>query len=170
MFLKSEKKDPPVMDEDDLEEAMAETENAENPTENTAEQQPAETITRIGRTVRAPVIYPAPEYANAGLSTVNEDDGGLMDAEKHYYQGLMDYGCVMMEISKVEMCMVGAANDDVEYKFLRELKEEGEDGVGVLHVLWIPGESNEADMFTKNVSGPSFNKDASFFVGNDEYM
>jgi hypothetical protein len=59
---------------------------------------------------------------------------------------------------------------DVRYKFLRELKEEGEDGVGVLHVLWIPGESNEADMFTKNVSGPSFNKDASFFVGNDEYM
>jgi hypothetical protein len=82
----------------------------------------------------------------------------------------MDYGCVIMEISKVEMCMVGAAIDDVENKFLRELKEEGEDGVGVLHVLWIPGESNEADMFTKNVSGPSFNKDASFFVGNDEYM
>ena len=37
--------------------------------------------------------------------------------------------------------------------FLRDLKEEG-----ILRIVWIPGEINEADLFTKNLSGPDFEK------------
>jgi len=39
--------------------------------------------------------------------------------------------------------------------FLRDLKEEG-----ILKVTWIPGSENEADLFTKNLAGPDFNKHA----------
>ena len=35
--------------------------------------------------------------------------------------------------------------------FLRELKEDG-----ILIFEWIPGEINDADMFTKNLDGPLF--------------
>ena len=37
--------------------------------------------------------------------------------------------------------------------FLRDLKEEG-----LLKVVWIPGKENEADLFTKNLPGPDFDR------------
>ena len=40
---------------------------------------------------------------------------------------------------------------DVRQCFLRELKE-----AGTLLVKWIPGPLNEADIFTKNLSGPMY--------------
>jgi hypothetical protein len=43
--------------------------------------------------------------------------------------------------------------------FLRELKEEG-----VLRVIWIPTETNSADMFTKNLQGPLFEKHSKDYV------
>jgi len=51
---------------------------------------------------------------------------------------------------------------DVRYLWLRELKEQG-----LVRVIWTSGESNDADLFTKNLPGPSFNKHAVKFVGED---
>ena len=42
---------------------------------------------------------------------------------------------------------------DVRQNWLRELKENG-----ILIVQWIPGPENNADMHTKNLGGPSFEK------------
>ncbi len=49
--------------------------------------------------------------------------------------------------------------------FLRELKEEG-----ILVVKWIPTETNDSDIFTKNLDGPLFRKFAKVYIGDDEYM
>jgi hypothetical protein len=54
---------------------------------------------------------------------------------------------------------------DVRYKFLHELKEGN-----IIRVVWCPTESNEADVFTKNLSRPLFEKHIKNFVGQDEYM
>ena len=54
---------------------------------------------------------------------------------------------------------------DVRNYFLRELKDEG-----VLSIKHVSGEDNEADIFTKNTSGPVFEKHIRKFVGDDEYM
>ena len=54
---------------------------------------------------------------------------------------------------------------DVRQNWLRELKEEG-----ILIVQWIPGSENDADMHTKNLGGPSFEKFCKVYYGNDEYM
>ena len=48
--------------------------------------------------------------------------------------------------------------------FLRELKEEG-----IIVVQWIPGVTNDADIFTKNLEGPLFSKFVRMYVGDDEY-
>ena len=49
--------------------------------------------------------------------------------------------------------------------FLRELKDEG-----VLSIKHISGEDNKADIFTKNTSGPVFEKHIHKFIGDDKYM
>jgi hypothetical protein len=49
--------------------------------------------------------------------------------------------------------------------FLRELKEDG-----IIVVDWMSGDDNPSDLFTKNLSGPLFDKHARNFVGFDEYM
>jgi len=51
---------------------------------------------------------------------------------------------------------------DVRYLWLRELKEEG-----LVRVIWTIGESNDADLFTKNLLGPAFCKHAVKIVGED---
>ena len=48
--------------------------------------------------------------------------------------------------------------------FLRKLKEQG-----IIVMLWIPGITNDADIFTKNLEGPLFNKFVHVYVGDDEY-
>ena len=48
--------------------------------------------------------------------------------------------------------------------FLRQLKENN-----VLKLKWIPGTENCADLFTKNLPGPLFNKHIKKFCGDDEY-
>jgi hypothetical protein len=45
--------------------------------------------------------------------------------------------------------------------FLQELKEQG-----LLRVVWIPTDENSADLFTKNLPGPLFEKHANVFIGN----
>ena len=50
---------------------------------------------------------------------------------------------------------------DTRLNFIRELKEEN-----VIKVVWIAGEDNEADLYTKNLPGLDFNKHASKICGN----
>jgi hypothetical protein len=52
---------------------------------------------------------------------------------------------------------------DTRQYFLRELKEEG-----VVIVEWIPSADNSTDLFTKNLSGPTFNKHVAVYCGADE--
>ena len=49
--------------------------------------------------------------------------------------------------------------------FLRDLKDEG-----LLVVKHVPGVENDADIFTKNVTGPIFQTHLPSFVGIDRYM
>jgi hypothetical protein len=56
-------------------------------------------------------------------------------------------------------------HDCIRQSFLRELVEEG-----LIEVVWIPTDKNSADLFTKNLQGPVFEKHAREYVGNDEYM
>ena len=49
--------------------------------------------------------------------------------------------------------------------FLQELKD-----LGIIEVSHVPGDGNDADMFTKNVPRAIFKKPIPKFVGKDEYM
>jgi hypothetical protein len=62
---------------------------------------------------------------------------------------------------------VGGRTRHIEVKqlFLRELKE-----AKIIDSEWIPGDLNSSDMFTKNLSGPPFEKHGTKFVGVDKYM
>ena len=53
---------------------------------------------------------------------------------------------------------------DVRYHFLRELKEQN-----IIRINWVSTHANCADMFTKNLQGPIFNKHAQVFCGKDNY-
>ena len=48
---------------------------------------------------------------------------------------------------------------------LLELKEDG-----ILLVRWIPTNTNQADLFTKNLDGSLFTKFTKAFVGEDKYQ
>ena len=52
----------------------------------------------------------------------------------------------------------------IKMNFLRDLKEEG-----IIKVIWISGLENEADLYTKTLAGPVFNKDGSVYYRKDEY-
>eukprot|EP01082_Thalassiosira_pseudonana_P015113 g13562.t1 g13562 contig82:14183-14878(+) len=54
---------------------------------------------------------------------------------------------------------------DVRMHFLRELKSQG-----LLVIKHVPGDDNDADIFTKNTTAAVFNKHVRNFVGNDEYV
>ena len=54
---------------------------------------------------------------------------------------------------------------DVKFFFLRELKEQG-----LLVIKHVPGDENDADIFTKNVTPAVFEKHLPLYVGKDEYM
>ena len=53
---------------------------------------------------------------------------------------------------------------DVRQNYLRELKEQG-----ILIVVWMPGDKNDADMHTKNLAGPALEKHARVYFGKDKY-
>jgi hypothetical protein len=50
----------------------------------------------------------------------------------------------------------------VRMYFLQELKDQG-----MLVIRHIPGDNNDADIFTKNTTATVFNKHVVNFVGND---
>jgi hypothetical protein len=52
---------------------------------------------------------------------------------------------------------------DVKFFFLRELKEQG-----LLVIGHMPGDVNDADIFTKNVTASIIEKHLPLYVGNDE--
>ena len=52
---------------------------------------------------------------------------------------------------------------DVQQNFLRELKEDG-----ILIVKWIPGPTNNADLYAKNLTASDFEKHATVYTGKDE--
>ena len=54
---------------------------------------------------------------------------------------------------------------DVRNYFLRELKDQG-----IIVIRHVPGDENEADIFTKNTSGQVYEKHIRKFVRDDEYM
>jgi hypothetical protein len=62
---------------------------------------------------------------------------------------------------------VGGRTRHVEVRmyFLRDLKEEG-----TLITRWIPGADNPADLFSKNLPYPLFQKHVKKFCGEDEYQ
>ena len=53
---------------------------------------------------------------------------------------------------------------EVTMCYLRELKEQG-----LLRIQHIPGTENDADMHTKNLGGPDFNRHGMTYYGRDEY-
>jgi hypothetical protein len=56
-------------------------------------------------------------------------------------------------------------NVDIQQYFLRDLKEDG-----IIKTQWIPTLENSADLFTKNLYGPLFEKHIRTYVGIDMYM
>jgi hypothetical protein len=54
---------------------------------------------------------------------------------------------------------------DIRQYFLRDLKEDG-----LVWTTWIPTEDKSADAFTKNLSGPLFEKHIRTYVGFDPHM
>ena len=61
-------------------------------------------------------------------------------------------------------CSSGKTRHVNELNFLTYLKEEG-----LIKVIWIAGTDNDANLFTKNLAGPAFNKHGSAYYGKDEY-
>ena len=53
---------------------------------------------------------------------------------------------------------------DVRNYFLRDLKDEG-----LLIIVHVSGEDNDATIFTKNSKDPIFEKHILVFIGNDRY-
>jgi hypothetical protein len=70
-----------------------------------------------------------------------------------------------VDLSKNWSVLSRTRRDCIQHSFLRELNEEG-----IIMVKWIPTEENSADIFTKNLNGPAFEKHASSYIGIDEYM
>ena len=54
---------------------------------------------------------------------------------------------------------------DVQNYFLRELKDQS-----LLVIKHIPGESNDANIFTKNATLEMFNCHITLYMGRDEYL
>ena len=62
---------------------------------------------------------------------------------------------------------VGGRTRHIEVKqyFIRDLKEDG-----IVTIEWVPSEEMTADIMTKNLGGPAFERHAKELVGVDEYM
>jgi hypothetical protein len=64
-------------------------------------------------------------------------------------------------------CSVGGRTRHVNVRnyFLCELKDQG-----LIVIRHIAGESNDADIFTKNVTSAVFDKHVPLYIGSDEYV
>jgi len=52
----------------------------------------------------------------------------------------------------------------IRHYFLRELKEQG-----VIKSKWMPGDDNITNLFTKNLSNPSFTKHAGQYCADEDF-
>ena len=130
---------------------------------------------------KAPVTFRSQTQKFVTLSvTEAEGAAGVMVAQDmlYVYRLLLSIGLKVKIPMILEMDNKGAvdlANNwsvggrtrhvDVRNHFLRDLKDEG-----LLVVKHVPGVENDADIFTKNVTGPIFQTHLPVFVGIDKYM
>ena len=70
-------------------------------------------------------------------------------------------------VDLVNWYQVGAGTKHIDIRtfFVRDLKDEG-----VIEVKWIPTDSNESDVCTKNTKETVYLEHIKHFVGNDEYF
>ena len=129
----------------------------------------------------APIIFRSAMQKFATLSvTEAETAAGVMVVQDmmYAYRILVSLGLKVKTPMILEMDNKGAvdlANNwsvggrtrhvDVRNHFLRELKDQG-----LLLVQHIPGDQNDADIFTKNVPAALFNAHIPLYVGHDEYL
>ena len=129
----------------------------------------------------APVVFRSATQKFVTLSvTEAEAAAGVMVAQDmlHVMRLLLSLGLKVKLPMVLEMDnkgAVGLANNwsvggrtrhvDVRNYFLRDLKDEG-----TLLIRYVPGDDNDADIFTKNVTAPIHEKHIPKFVGVDEYM
>ena len=112
--------------------------------------------------------------------TEAEGAAGVMTAQDmlYVYRLLLSMGLTVELPMVLEMDNKGAvdlANNwsvggrtrhvDVRNHFLRELKDRGQ-----LLIRYVPGDENDADIFTKNMMAAIFDRHVPKFVGVDEYM
>ena len=71
-----------------------------------------------------------------------------------------------VDVDLANNCSVGEQKRDIDVTqyFLLELKEEC-----LLQIEYAPGHENNADIFTKKVSGPTFKRHVQLYCGTDEY-
>lgn len=129
----------------------------------------------------APIVFKSATQKRAAQS-VSEAElyGGIACAQemlyaKHVLESMGLKVALPMELTMDNKGAVDHANGwsvggqmrhiGTKAALLRELKESAQ-----LVIKHIPGEQNDADLFTKNLDGPLFRKFAKVFVGDDEYM
>ncbi len=129
---------------------------------------------------RAPAMLKSSTERTVSLSTTEAETyaGVTCVQDMHYMKiGLESLGLKVKLPMILEMDNQGAvylANNwsiggrtrhiDVQSVFLRELKE-----ADVLVIMWMAGAVNEADIFTKNLDGPTFKQYTRIFMGQTEY-
>ena len=129
----------------------------------------------------APVSFRSLTQKTVTLSvTEAESAAGVMVAQDmlHIMRLLISLGLKVKLPMVLEMDNQGAvdlANNwsvggrtrhvDVRNYFLRDLKDEG-----TLVIRHVPGDDNDADIFTKNVTAAIHERHIPKFVGIDEYM
>jgi hypothetical protein len=129
----------------------------------------------------APVVFRSATQRFVTLSvTEAETAAGVMVAQDmmYVYRILTSMGLEVELPMLLEMDNKGAvdlANNwssggrtrhvDTRNFYLRELKDEG-----LLRIEHVPGEDNDADIFTKNTPYAIFNKHVRRYVGEDDYI
>jgi hypothetical protein len=129
----------------------------------------------------APVVFRSATQRFVTLSvTEAETGGGVTTAQDmvYIYRLFTSLGLKVELPMVLEMDNKGAvdlANNwsvggrtrhmDVRQHYLRELKDEG-----LLVIKHLPGDDNDADIFTKNTTKQIFNKHIVKYVGRDEYL
>ena len=114
------------------------------------------------------------------LSTTEAEQAGCVTCAQDmvYHKNVLESIGLQVELPMILECdnkgAVDLANNwstggrtrhvDVRQNYLRELKEQG-----ILLVVWIPGDKNDADMHTKNLAGPDLEKHARVYFGDDKY-
>ena len=131
----------------------------------------------------APVMFKSSTQKSVALPVceANQSSGVLCTQDMLYYKNVLKLMGLKVKLPMLlEMDNKGAvdlANNwsvsgqtrhvDVRQCFLRELKIKESK---IMDIRWVKGSENDADMFTKNLDGPAFEKCIKTLVGHDAYM